>query len=329
MAETAKIIQFPDQKKKQAATVGGTLTLSGIAGAVVYYMASPIVSTIGILLILSILAGVSFALIVLTIYLLIGSNKNRSEIAELKSEILDEKKLTSEIYLALEKLPYAKLIEPKLTVNSFELYIAYKQLTVSHMSAILNNIDKLYKWTYALNTNIWDSEDHINNNEKSYIEVWNKIEERLKAHPEDRFVLHFAQTGDSIKFQLKSGWSPTIGADEGDIVISLPKGVLTIGVLATIITTAYNQGISGFNETLDAAIKVNQLQTQELMNEKLRLENKKLMLEIKKISETFNKIPGKDRKEIEKDFKEYIYTTIGNKEITTVKVTPGIYRRKA
>ena len=84
MAETAKIIQFPDQKKKQAATVGGTLTLSGIAGAVVYYMASPIVSTIGILLILSILAGVSFALIVLTIYLLIGSNKNRSEISEEK-----------------------------------------------------------------------------------------------------------------------------------------------------------------------------------------------------------------------------------------------------
>ena len=149
----------------------------------------------------------------------------------------------------------------------------------------------------------------------------------FKSHPEERIYISFAQTGNSIKYQIKSGWFPAISSDENcDILIKVPKAAVITALLGLCVTKSFEFGIGSVNQTLDAVKKYNEDRNRELINEKMSLENEKLRLEIEKIQYELEKLPKKSREKFNEDFYKFRQITILNNEFGGVKITPGTYR---
>jgi nitrogen fixation-related uncharacterized protein len=133
----------------------------------------------------------------------------------------------------------------RMPFGGFELYIDYKRLQVNDVNILLGSLNGLYNVIYKIQSS--NNHNFIN-------------EDIFKSYPEDTFLIHSIETGNSITIKVTTGWKPKLEVIEGDFVISLPKGAVALLLTGYLITKIFNYGISNYKEILEI--------------EKLRIENK-------------------------------------------------------
>lgn len=331
--QIVKILNFPKEVRDGVVATGTSVSFGSIAGLLTYQLAAPVFQSFASLIILTILTGVSVTLIILIVFLLRESNRNNNILIKISEDLHQKTELSEVLAKQLTDSKLCNLVKPELTLDSFEMYLTYKKLRADQFSNILYRLDRLYRGFYALKT------DLIFKNGKSevsdYTDLICQTESLLKNRPEDRLYISFAQTGDSIRFHIKTGWSPSFDITDGDFNVGLPKCVLVTGISILLINTAYQAGISNINDTLDFAIKrqeieLNQenLEIKRLNKKKLQLETEKLMYELKQTRSKLRESPKHLRTFIEDEFREFVKSTLYNEEISSIKITSGFSLNK-
>lgn len=159
-------------------------------------------------------------------------NKEKLEIAITKSQKREN----------LKRMPF----------GGFELYIDYKRLQVNDVNLLLGSLSGLYNAIYKIQSS--SNNKFVN-------------EEIFKSYPEDTFLIHSIETGNSITIKVTTGWKPKLEVIESDLVISLPKGAVALLLTGYLISKIFDYGISNYKEILEI--------------EKMRMENKILENELK------------------------------------------------
>ncbi|MCG8092809.1 MAG: hypothetical protein JAZ17_04125 [Candidatus Thiodiazotropha endolucinida] len=323
--ESAKILEFP-KKNEKAVAAGGSLSIGGIAGFLAYLLASPIVQSIGGLVTIIVITIAGVTLTALSIFQLKSSIANQKAIEYLSEELQNSNKLTDALAQRILDSKVSNLIAPKLSASSFEVYLAYEKLRADDFSEIIKRMEGFYRCVYALqygDTFYNSKKDSLNNG------LIEQAESLFKVRPEDRLYVSFVQTGESIRFHIKTGWTPSIGTKDGDIDIGVPRGALSAGLSVFLLNTAFNHITSNINEVLDIAIKEQQIELNQqniemnhLSKEKMELETQKLRHELKHLKEKVSE--SKHEAEcLQKEFQSLISVTMLNDEITTISVRSG------
>lgn len=323
---TAKILEFPNKNKK-AVAAGGSLSLGGVAGFIVYVLASPIIQTIGGLVTIVVITVAGVTLAALSIFQLKSSYSNQKAIEQLSEELRNNNQLTEALTQRILDSKVSNLIAPQLGSNSFEVYLSYEKLRADNFSEIIHKIERFYRCIYALQNGSSSS-----NSIKTVISsgLIEQAEILFKIRPEDRLYISFVQTGESIRFHIKTGWTPSVTTKDGDIDIGVPKGALSAGLSVFLLNTAFTHVTSNINEVLDIAIKQQQMElnTQNieaniLSKEKLILDSEKLHYELKQLKENVAESRKEEASCLQNEFQALINVTVLNEEITTISVNSG------
>ena len=143
-----------------------------------------------------------------------------------KEEELNQKSINIQKREDLKRMPF----------GGFELYIDYKRLQVNDVNILLGSLNSLYNAIYKIQTS----------NYNNFIG-----EEIFKSYPEDTFLIHSIETGNSITFKVTTGWKPKLEVIESDFVISLPKGAVTLLLTGYLVTKIFDYGISSYKGILE------------------------------------------------------------------------------
>lgn len=263
------------------------------------------------------LASFGFTVLFLS-YLLIKSNrqhlKNREEHDKSMDELRqlhysEQEKLRNDFYELIKRQDYQQ-DEFKKTITDIEyrfsrdfertdsrmgvqtFYLDYKILEVSEFSNLLNSYYKLYKLFYQINS--------------SENEYWEDIELRFKNHPEDILQILSVHTGSSITFKIKTGWIPSIGTKDGDIVIGLPKGALTVVFIGYLLQKMVSFGITTYKDLIDI--------------ENTRLENDKLKQELYDMKLKSQNADNETQEKIQKELVNFFNLTVTNNNIKKIEI---------
>lgn len=263
------------------------------------------------------LASFGFAVLFLS-YLLIKSNqqqlKNRIDndksIDELRHlHYTEQEKLRNDLHTLIKRQDYQQ-DEFKKTITDIEyrfsrdfersdsrmgvqtFYLDYKILEVSEFSNLLNSYYKLYKLFYQINS--------------SENEYWADIELRFKNHPEDILQILSVHTGGSITFKIKTGWVPSIGTKNGDIVIGLPKGALTVVFIGYLLQKMVSFGITTYKDLIDI--------------ENTKLENDKLKQELYDMKLKSQNVDKDTQETIQRELENFFNLTVTNNNIKKIEI---------
>lgn len=324
--ESAKILEFP-KKNEKAIAAGSSLSLGGVAGFVAYMLASPIIQSIGGLVTIIVITIVGVTLAALSIFQLKSSYSNQKAIVYLSEELKNSNKITEALSERIQDSKVSNLIAPKLGVTSFEVYLAYEKLRADVFSEVIRRVEGFYRCIYALQYGNEFSNSKID--ELNIGRLMGQAESLFKVRPEDRLYISFVQTGESIRFHIETGWTPSISTREGGIEIGVPRGALSAGLSVFLLNTAFNHVASNINEVLDIAIKEQQMELNQqniemnhLSKEKIELETQKFYYELKELKDKISKSKV-DFECLQNEFHSLISVTMLNDEITTINVKSG------
>ncbi|NUZ08847.1 hypothetical protein [Piscinibacter koreensis] len=172
------------------------------------------------------------------------------------------------------------LVRPALAPNSFELYLRYDRLGAARLGEILQAIDAFYRAVFLLM-----QEELVETASKEANSAGPVVpaEALMKAHPEAQLNIEFAQTGESIKFVMRTGWKPTIGTRAGDVEVGLPKGALAAGLAALLLGAVIDRGVATFQGVLAIAIQQQTRELNELNIGKSRIDIEKGLHELREL----------------------------------------------
>ena len=187
------------------------------------------------------------------------------------------------------------------SIGTAELYLAYRILEPTTLSGILQSLTEIYNLVYRIAAEI--PQDVTNR----YL---------FSVSPEDRLIVSTVETGSSITLRLKTGWLPSFDVEEGNLVVCMPKGALSVVATVWLVSAAFNYGTSSIKDITDIQKNMNDMRIQSLQEEKLELEIKDLIKRINGADvSTTNKIDQKLRNL----FKQ----TIHNEDILSFKMRTG------
>ncbi len=172
------------------------------------------------------------------------------------------------------------------------VYLAFRQLECRHAGRFLVTIDDLYRDVYirldAPETAL--SVDWFQKLDRRFRDV--AFTRLVKQRPTDRLDVDSIYTGDSITFRFRSGWRPGLDVRKDKIVVSLPKPLAALAVTGTLLNGALALG----NNSLDAILKYQQIQKQELeieeLHQKLRAAPEPIQQDLKQFLDLTQRHPN-------------------------------------
>lgn len=182
-----------------------------------------------------------------------------------------------------------------------ELYLSYRMLEPKILSGILESMTKLYHLVYRIAA---DVPDHVTDRAL------------FSQSPQDRLQIDAAETGESIKLKLKTGWLPSFDVEDGDLVVEIPRGALSLAATMVIVSTAIDSGTGSVKNVLDIVQGRYEVRIQLLQEEKLQLELKRLRAKIAEADEN-------TAKKIDKELRALFRLTVQNDDIFSVKLSAG------
>ena len=138
----------------------------------------------------------------------------------------------------------------------------------------------------------------------------------LARSPEDRLRIDTAETGDSIKLKLKTGWMPAFDVDDGDLVVEVPRGALSVAATILLVSGAINSGTSSVRNVLDIMKERNEIRMQTLQEDKLQLELEELRSKIREADDTTTK-------KMDKVIRSIFRFTVENDDVFSVELLAG------
>lgn len=217
------------------------------------------------------------------------------------------KELNSKIFSGLtENIPY----------GAFEIYLKYKSLSVKDFSGIVSSISRVHTIVYAIINNIhFDHKakksnfEHDEYYEYIYQELELEVIRMMRFCSEDDILISQIHTGESIKFEFKSGWLPSYRTKDGDFIVGTPRPLAPVLLTGYLLSAIINYGVSSYNELLDAK-KTN------LEIEKLQFELDEFRSKAENSNEALPELLDMELRKIGKN-------TIRNHEIKSARVTMG------
>lgn len=200
----------------------------------------------------------------------------------------DFKQIAYKIINAIERS-----IEKLFPIDCGEVYLKYEALELDVLSGIMFSIRNIYYLLY--------------NSAESYPHRRNKI----KKH--DRIYLYTSETGESIKFKVKTGWVPNISTDGVDIVIESPKSVIALLASFYLLSIAVEKTTASYKNILDIIKTENEIEMQSLTREKVSFD-------IKKIKNELSKVPTSCQEHIDKEIHHFLRHTVHNNDVKSIRI---------
>ena len=188
-----------------------------------------------------------------------------------------------------------KSIEEQLPIDCGEVYLKYEVLELDVISGIMYSIKNIYYLLY----NQCD-EKHFNKNKR-----------RVKK--QDRLILYTSETGESIRFKVKTGWVPRITTDGEDIILESPKSVITLLASFYLLSLAIENTTSSYKDILEIIKTNNEIEMQSLQGDKL-------ILEIEKLKKELRNTPPRVRENIEREVHHFLRHTVHNNDIKSLRL---------
>ena len=200
--------------------------------------------------------------------------------------------------------------------GAFEIYLKYKSLSVRDFSEIISSTSKIYTIIYAIINGVSPMmRQELNDiGEEEYYdlyfkEVESEVREVLRSFPEEDILISQIHTGESIKFEYKSGWLPSYRVEDGDVFVQTPEAVMPVIVTGYLILASINYGFSSYNEWLNS--------------KKTELEIEKLQYELGEFRRREKDSDGDLRTILDIELRKLAKNTIRNHEMKSAKVTVG------
>lgn len=220
---------------------------------------------------------------------------SNSELEKLQTAVKDITNSNKETTMTqgVEKMPF----------GGFEIYIDYKRLPVTELKTLFASLSNLYNITYTI------AIAHPQLKELFYFNV----DEIFKAHPEDVLCFHAIETGNSITFQVTTGWKPKFDVEEGNFVVSLPKGALSLFIIGYIIMKMFDYGTSSYKQILEI---------EKLKKENKILDSQIMENELNRFNLKLNASPEVVRENFQSELANFYELTLRNKNFTHTVVKP-------
>jgi hypothetical protein len=304
-----------------------SLGLGSTTGGLAYYFASKILN-IDTAIIISAQIAIAVALFALFYIQMHLSRVSRGYFNNLNLRIAENETTLRELTHQLSKSNIANTIPPRLVATSFEIHISYSRLRVDQMSEILYRLDNLYKQLYAATA---DKLDEIEPSEDILIDgtLWQQAERLLTQQPEDRLYISFAQTGNSIRIQIKIG-PLLIDYNDADFTVKLPKKIVTAILALAIFEAAMAGGIFSVSGCLELISKHQQNIERQLDIDLKRYKfaaliqkEKQLLHELEEMKRKIHDLTEKQWRELDQGLRRLMVITALNEDITGVHINSG------
>jgi len=183
----------------------------------------------------------------------------------------------------------------KLPIDCGEVYLKYERLELDVLSGLMYSIKNIYYLLYGC-----ESRGSISFNKNN-------------IRRQDRIILYESNTGESIKFKVKTGWMPRVEVDGEDIIVESPKAVITLLASFYLLSMAVENTTSSYRDILEIIKTDNDIEMQSLQKEKT-------MLEIEKIKKELRNISPKAHDNIERELHHFLRHTVHNNDVKSIRL---------
>lgn len=303
-------------RKKELAI---SVTSGGISGTLWFIIVFKVMPNVDFILTLAISLGVALLVFIAVAVAFVSYYSYKTN-----TMLEDNQKVLYSYYDVLYSLPQTWLASPDVDESMLEVYISYDRLQVGLFVDILKIITDLYHVNYYLIV-----EDYLEEEKRGYKYIHGYDESIfLKARDaltsESELYLTFAQTGNSIKIQLKSGLVPSLELKEGEIVVNINKAYITLSVTAYLLITGVSHGIKTYKEILELSHKRIQIENAQEENKLTKLKMKKMEQEIEKLQEKQKKLSPREEEDVQNAYISFYYIATECENITEIQLFPGI-----
>lgn len=335
MAEqTAQIYEFPapsSASQEIAIATGGSVGAGGLGALAAYWWAIPL--TLHMQQLVTVVAAIAIGVTAMmaALFALRRAAATQRSLAVIALKTAQRADASDALLSRLAGSALGNLVRPALGSNSFEIHLGYDRLGAARLGQILQAIDAFYRAVFVL---MHVEPEEAGSADANSADSVFQAEGLMKARPEAQLNIEFAQTGESIKFVMRTGWKPTIATKAGDVEVGLPKGALAAGLSALLLGVVVDRGIATFQGGLAIAIqqqtvKLNELDiTQRELNiSKSRIEIERSLHELRELQRKAN--PSGPRqsaalRDAEAALGTLISTTVMSDDIKAITVTSGL-----
>jgi hypothetical protein len=218
----------------------------------------------------------------------------RKENKRLNEMELDDKTFEKELWVKSQR----RAQDPNVEINGLRFYIDYHIMSIKELYSLFAVINRLYISVYQ----IVNREEHTSTHYLSDYQ-WDEF---FSAHPEDLLVIDSIETGNSINFDITTGWKPRIEIQDDKYTVYLPKGAMALLVTGFIIMKLFDYGISNYKQILEI--------------EKLKGENEVIKMQLQEFHQKLDKAPEMVKTAFQEELVVFYNLTTGNHNFKKVKL---------
>jgi hypothetical protein len=332
--QTARVYEFPARpsaSEQVAVATGSSVGAGGLGALAAYWWAVPLALGREQLVTVVTVIAIGVTAMMFALFAVRRANETHRSLEAIALKTAQRADASDALVSRLAGSVLGNLVRPALGPNSFELYLQYDRLSAARLGEILQVIDAFYRAVFLLMQEELDETAFREANSAGPVVP---AEALMKAHPEAQLNIEFAQTGDSIKFVMRTGWKPTIGTRAGDVEVGLPKGALAAGLAALLLGAVIDRGVATFQGVLSIAIQqqtreLNDLdKTQRELNiGKSRIDIEKGLHELRELQRKANSPSPRQAAALrgaEEGLDKLIKATVMSEDIKAITVTSGL-----
>ncbi len=184
-------------------------------------------------------------------------------------------------------------------IGSGEIYLAYRLLAPTILADMLGTVTSLYNQVYRIAS---DKAPDLS------------VSALFAGTPGDRLRLGTIETGESIKLDVKTGWLPSFRIDDGELVVEIPRGAVSLVGTLILLSIVVESGSSSIKNSLDIMKTRNEIRMQQLQEDKLQLEVDSLRQKLSKADKSTQEV-------LETELTKFLELTVENDDISAIRVS--------